>query len=124
MSLMQALFTRCGQPIPMRVEKFDYLFTENVHGHFVCRVASEDHVAYMEETGNFERYTPPTREQQRAALLKESETWADEIVADTEAKIDEAEADPDAELDAELDAGPPKTITIKKGDGKKVGAKK
>jgi hypothetical protein len=118
MSLMQALFTRCGQPIPMRVEKFDYLFTENVHGHFVCRVASEDHVVYMEETGNFKKYTPPTREEQREMLRKESENWADDVIADTEEKLS------DSALDDELDAGLKNTEAPKKGDGKKVGAKK
>ena len=61
--LMQALFTRGGQPIPMRVDKFDYLFTENHTGDFVCNVISDDHAQHMLSTGNFKEYVPPTREE-------------------------------------------------------------
>ena len=50
--IMQANFTRCGQPIPMRVEKFDYLFTENQYGDFVASVVSEDHVKHLIDTDN------------------------------------------------------------------------
>jgi len=57
--IMQTCFTRCGQPIPMRVEKFDYLFTENQHGDFTCNVLSEDHCKHLIETGNFKEYVAP-----------------------------------------------------------------
>ena len=61
MPLMQACFTRCGEPIQMRVDKFDYLFTENQYGDFVANVTSEDHIKYLLKTGNFKMYTAPTR---------------------------------------------------------------
>jgi len=61
--LIQALFTRGGQPIPMRVDKFDYLFTENHTGDFVCNVISDDHAQHMLSTGNFKAYVAPTREE-------------------------------------------------------------
>ena len=64
--IMQAKFTRCGQPISMRVDKFDYLFTENQYGDFVARVSSEDHVKHLVETGNFRIYEPPTMEELKA----------------------------------------------------------
>lgn len=63
MPLIKALFTRCGQPIPMRVDKFEYLFTENPYGDFVASVSAEEHVNHMLQTGNFELYTPPTAEE-------------------------------------------------------------
>jgi len=61
MPLMQACFTRCGQPIPMRVDKYDYLFTENQDGVFVANVTAEDHIKYLLETGNFKMYESPTK---------------------------------------------------------------
>lgn len=61
MPLMQACFNRCGEPIHMRVDKFDYLFTENQYGDFVANVTSEDHIKYLIQTGNFKAYTTPTR---------------------------------------------------------------
>lgn len=54
--IMKAKFTRCGEPIPMRVGKRDYLFQENPHGDFVAIVESEEHSHYLEQTGNFEVY--------------------------------------------------------------------
>ena len=63
MALMRAKFERCGQPIPMRVDKMDYTFQKNHAGDFVCDIHAEDHVHYLEETGNFEMYTPPSYEE-------------------------------------------------------------
>ena len=57
-TIMKAKFSRCGDPIPMRVDKRDYLFQENPHGDFVAIVDSEEHVSYLKQTGNFEIYDP------------------------------------------------------------------
>lgn len=54
MALMRAKFERCGEPIPMRVDKRDYLFQEDHNGDFVAKIDSEDHVNYLLATGNFE----------------------------------------------------------------------
>ena len=54
MPLMRAKFERCGEPIPMRVEKRDYLFQENHKGDFVAFVDSVPHTQYLLDTGNFE----------------------------------------------------------------------
>ena len=54
MALMRAKFERCGEPIPMRVDKRDYLFQEDHNGNFVAKIDSEDHVNYLLATGNFE----------------------------------------------------------------------
>ena len=56
MTLMRAKFERCGEPIPMRVDKRDYLFQENHVGDFVAKVDAEDHVNYLLATENFEIY--------------------------------------------------------------------
>jgi hypothetical protein len=53
---MQATFSRCGEPIPMRVDKRDYLFQENPNGDFVAIIDSEEHVSYLKQTGNFVVY--------------------------------------------------------------------
>lgn len=66
MPLMRAKFERCGEPIPMRVDKRDYLFQENHAGDFVANIDSEEHAHYLEDTGNFELYTPPTYEEMMA----------------------------------------------------------
>jgi hypothetical protein len=77
--IMQASFTRCGQPIPMRVEKFDYLFTENQYGDFVASIVSEDHVKHLLDTGNFKEYVPPTMEEWKA---REKEAAKDKAKSD------------------------------------------
>ena len=54
MPLMKALFERCGEPIPMKVDKRDYLFQKNPNtGEFVDIIESEPHVNYLLKTGNF-----------------------------------------------------------------------
>lgn len=79
--LMKAKFERCGEPIPMRVDKRDYLFQKNPAGDFVAIIDSEEHAKYLEHTGNFERYD------QEAAMERERERWADEVVAKAETKV-------------------------------------
>lgn len=51
---MKAKFERCGQPIPMRVDKRDYLFQKDHNGDFVALVEAENHVNHLLGTGNFE----------------------------------------------------------------------
>ena len=63
MPFMQACFTRCGQPIPMRVDRHDYLFTENEHGDFIANITDPAHEKHLLETGNFKLYEPPGREE-------------------------------------------------------------
>jgi len=67
MALMKTKFTRGGQPIPMRVGKKDYIFQPNVHGDFVADITAEDHVHYLETTGNFELYIAPSYEEMMEA---------------------------------------------------------
>lgn len=79
---MRAKFNRCGQPIPMRVDKIDYVFQENHAGDFVANITAEDHVHYLEQTGNFELYEAPSyeemmeREKVKAKEKAESEAAA------------------------------------------------
>lgn len=80
--MMKAKFTRCGEPIPMRVDKRDYLFQENPAGDFVAIIDSEEHANYLEKTGNFERYD------QKAAMKRERERWVDEVLVSAEAKTE------------------------------------
>ena len=54
MPLMRAKFERCGQPIPMRIDKRDYIFQKDHTGDFVAIVDAENHVNYLLDTGNFE----------------------------------------------------------------------
>lgn len=82
MALMRAKFERCGEPIPMRVEKRDYLFQETHSGDFVAKIDSEDHVNRLLATGNFEIYD------EKAAIARAREQWADEIIDDVESKIE------------------------------------
>ena len=56
MPLMQACFTRCGEPIHMRVDKMDYLFTETQTGDFVANITDEAHIKHLLQTGNFKMY--------------------------------------------------------------------
>ena len=90
----------------MRVDKFDYLFTENQYGDFVANVTSEDHIKYLMKTNNFKMYTPPTRSELEA---REKARAADEAAmakasAKAEAKrgafYDPDERDSDAEAPA------------------------
>lgn len=92
--LMRAKFTRCDEPIHMRVDKRDYLFQKNPAGDFVAIIDSAEHANYLEQTGNFERYD------QEAAMKKAQEQWADDVLKTAEAKteagtVDEPESDPE-----------------------------
>lgn len=57
--LIQALFSRGGDPIHMRVQRFDYLFEKNRHGDMVCEVISDEHSSMLISMGNFKEYIPP-----------------------------------------------------------------
>jgi len=81
-TVMKAKFSRCGEPIPMKVDKRDYLFQENPHGDFVAIIESEEHVHYLEQTENFEVYDA------KAANEKAREQWAEDTLKSAEAKVD------------------------------------
>lgn len=57
--LMQATFSRCGESIPMRVNRFDYVFQANKHGDMVCNVSSDEHIKILKHMGTFQEYDPP-----------------------------------------------------------------
>jgi hypothetical protein len=54
--LMQAKFSRGGEPFKMRVHRFEYTFEANKHGDMVCDVMSEEHAKELLEMGNFQEY--------------------------------------------------------------------
>lgn len=81
MPLMRAKFERCGQPIPMRIEKRDYIFQKDHTGDFVAMVDAENHVNYLIETGNFE-IVPANRDD-----LKDVDMVDDELDADDDTSI-------------------------------------
>lgn len=60
--LMEALFSRGGMPIHHRINGFNYVFTRNDDGDFVCPVLSGEHRQMMIQGGNFRRYEPKVRE--------------------------------------------------------------
>ena len=60
--LMEALFSRGGMPIHHRINGFNYVFTRNDDGDFVCPVLSGEHRQMMIQGGNFRMYVPKVRE--------------------------------------------------------------
>lgn len=93
MPLMRAKFERCGQPIPMRIEKRDYIFQKDHRGDFVAMVDAENHVNYLLDTGNFEIVVPESEEemlaQQAAPTAKKTTTKKAASQKDTdEANLD------------------------------------
>ena len=60
--LMQALFSRGGHPIHWNINGFNYTFTRNDAGDFVCPVYSGEHRSMMVKTGNFAVYVPKEKE--------------------------------------------------------------
>lgn len=74
--LMQAMFSRCGESIPMRVNRFDYVFKANEHGDMVCDVNSEEHIKILKHMGTFHEYEKPvkktiTRRQKSACIIND-----------------------------------------------------
>lgn len=76
-TIMQATFTRCGDPIPMRVDKRDYLFQENPNGDFVAIIDSEEHVSYLKQTGNFVVYDAEAAKKKAAERMKAADKKAE-----------------------------------------------
>lgn len=88
MPLMRALFDRCGQPIPMRVDKFDYLFTEDASGNFVANVANEEHIDYLLGTKNFEMYDPKENAKKSSKKVSKKSSQQPESGVGDESRID------------------------------------
>jgi hypothetical protein len=58
---MEALFSRGGMPIHHRINGFNYVFTRNDDGDFVCPVLSGEHRQMMVKGGNFRVYEPKVK---------------------------------------------------------------
>lgn len=56
--LMETLISRGGMPVRYRINGFEYVFSQNDDGDFVCPVLSGDHIKLMVSTGNFRIYAP------------------------------------------------------------------
>lgn len=75
-TIMKATFSRCGEPIPMRVDKRDYLFQENPNGDFVAIIDSEEHVSYLLQTGNFVKYDAEAAKKEAVERMKAADKKA------------------------------------------------
>lgn len=97
MPLMRAKFERCGQPIPMRIEKRDYIFQKDHTGDFVAMVDAENHVNYLIETGNFE-IVPANRDDLKDVDMVDGELDEDKPVKNftptTSKKTTKAKSEP------------------------------
>jgi hypothetical protein len=89
---MKATFSRCGEPIPMRVDKRDYLFQENPNGDFVAIIDSEEHVSYLLQTGNFVKYDAEAAKKKALDQMK-AKAAADKKAADKKAEAEKKAAD-------------------------------
>ena len=88
--LMQALFSRGGHPIHWTINGFNYTFTRNDAGDFVCPVYSGEHRSMMVKTGNFAVYVPKATEPEAVEPEVEDESPAvDEQTVETPEAVTE-----------------------------------